>query len=119
MHRPLTVRTACLVAALAVAATLGVASPGVAQPVLGGGVASPVQIDRDAPRTIVVVQPGLAETAVASCAGGAAIGYLLVLASGVGSALGTPALFCGLSIAASVASTAAVWTLQSTSALVR
>ncbi len=62
-------------------------------------------------RTVVVVQPpGLVETAVASCAGGAMIGALAVYASGVGSIGATAGLFCGLSVAASVVSTAAVWT---------
>jgi hypothetical protein len=53
--------------------------------------------------------PQLVETAVGACAGGAAIGYLVVLATGVGAPLGTAGLFCGLSVAASVASTTASW----------
>ena len=62
--------------------------------------------------TIVVVQqpPGLVESAIASCAGGAMIGALVVYASGVGGVGSTAGLFCGLSVAASVVSTAAVWT---------
>ncbi len=62
-------------------------------------------------RTVVMVQPpGLVETAIASCAGGAMIGVLAVYASGVGAMGPTAGLFCGLSVAASVVSTAAVWT---------
>lgn len=51
-----------------------------------------------------------AEAAVASCAGGAAIGYLAVLATGAPAPLETAALFCGLSVAATAASTVAVGT---------
>lgn len=62
-------------------------------------------------RTVVVVQPpGLVETAIASCAGGAAIGALAVYATGIGTIGPTAGLFCGLSVAATVASTAAIWT---------
>jgi hypothetical protein len=60
---------------------------------------------------VVVVQPaGFAETAVASCAGGAMIGYLAVIATGAPAPFGTAALFCGLSVAATMASSVAVWT---------
>ena len=38
------------------------------------------------------------------------IGYLVVLATGAPSPFGTAALFCGLSVAATTASTVAVWT---------
>ncbi len=68
-------------------------------------------------RVIVVIPPGFAETAVASCAGGAMIGYLAVLATGAPSPLGTAALFCGLSVAATTASSVAVWTWRSTTSL--
>ena len=63
-------------------------------------------------RAVVVTSqtPGMVETAIASCAGGAAIGALIVYASGFGSIVPTAGLFCGLSVAASVASTAAIWT---------
>ena len=63
-------------------------------------------------RTIVVVQqsPGVVESAIASCAGGAMIGALVVYASGLGGVGSTAGLFCGLSVAASVVSSAAVWT---------
>lgn len=62
-------------------------------------------------RSVVVVQsPGLAEAALASCAGGAMIGALVVTASGVGSMGSTAGLFCGLSVAASVVSTITIWT---------
>ena len=63
-------------------------------------------------RTVVVVPqtPGLVETAIASCAGGAAIGALVVYSTGMGAIGPTAGLFCGLSVAASLASTAAIWT---------
>jgi len=51
-----------------------------------------------------------AESAIASCAGGAAIGYLAVLATGAPNPVGTAALFCGLSVAATTASVLAVGT---------
>ncbi len=70
-----------------------------AAPVVGGAVSS-------APSS------GFAEAAVASCAGGAMIGYLAVLATGGPSPVGTAALFCGLSVAATTASTVAVWTWE-------
>jgi uncharacterized membrane protein YebE (DUF533 family) len=82
-------------ACLPLLATLLLASPASAQ--TAGGV--------------VVVQPSaFADTAVASCAGGAAIGYLVVVASGGATPFATAALFCGLSVAATAASTVAVWT---------
>jgi len=66
------------------------------------------------------VQPaGFAEAAVASCAGGAMIGYLAVLATGAATPLGTAALFCGLSVAATAASGIAVWTWDTTTSFVR
>lgn len=65
---------------------------------------------RAQPTTVVVLPAGFAETAIASCAGGAMIGYLAVLATGAPSPFGTAALFCGLSVAATTASTVAVWT---------
>jgi len=85
-----------------------VATPAAAQtaaPLVGGVINS-------TPDQQVIAGPaaGFAEATVASCAGGAAIGYLVVLAAGAPSPLGTAALFCGLSVAATVASTAAVWT---------
>jgi hypothetical protein len=87
----------CLVAAPAAAQTTA--------PLVGGVVNS-------GPDQHMIAGPpaGFAEAAVASCAGGAAIGYLVVLAVGAPSPLGTAALFCGLSVAATVASAAAVWT---------
>ncbi len=60
--------------------------------------------------TVVVVQQvSLAEAAMASCAGGAMIGYLLVVATGPGSPTATAALFCGLSAAATVTSSVTFW----------
>jgi hypothetical protein len=80
------------------------AMPATAQPAGGAVNSLPDQ-------GVVVAQPaGFAETAVASCAGGAMIGYLVVLATGAPSPAGTAALFCGLSVAATTASTVAVWT---------
>jgi hypothetical protein len=93
--------------AMPLLAALSLATPAAAQsaaPLAGGAVNSPAE-------TRVVVQPaGFAEVAVASCAGGAMIGYLAVLATGAPSPAGTAALFCGLSVAATAASTVAVWT---------
>ena len=60
---------------------------------------------------------GFAETALASCAGGAMIGYLAVLAVGAPSPAGTAALFCGLSVAATTASSVTLWTWRKTTAL--
>jgi hypothetical protein len=63
-------------------------------------------------RTIVVIpqSPGLAESALASCAGGAIIGALIVVVRGVGAVGPTAGLFCGLSAAASLVSTVTIWT---------
>ena len=81
------------------------ASAQTAAPLVGGVVTS------NSGREVVVVQPaGFADAAVASCAGGAAIGYLIVVATGGPSPFGTAAVFCGLSVAATAASTVAVWT---------
>jgi hypothetical protein len=66
--------------------------------------------ERNGTPLVVVQRPGFTETAVASCAGGAAIGYLAVIATGAGSPAATAALFCGLSVAAGAASTVAIWT---------
>lgn len=72
-------------------------------------------------RTVVLTPrpPGLVETAIASCAGGAAIGAVVVYASGIGQAGPTAALFCGLSVAASLASTAAIWTWRAATGTAR
>jgi hypothetical protein len=94
-------------ACLPLLASLLLADPASAQsaaPVVGGVVTSPGG-DVYASRA-----SGFADNAVASCAGGAAIGYLIVLASGGPTPFGTAALFCGLSVAATTASTVAVWT---------
>lgn len=61
---------------------------------------------------LVEPQPaGLLETAVASCTGGAVIGamigVLVVFAGGFGAIAPAAGLFCGLSVAASVVSSAA------------
>ena len=73
-----------------------------AAPVIGGVVSSP--------QVVVANPPSLAENALASCAGGAAIGYLVVLAAGAPTPGATAALFCGLSVAATTASTITAWT---------
>ncbi len=73
--------------------------------------AAPVPARAQEHNVVVVVQPpGLAESALASCAGGAMIGALLVTASGAGGLGATAGLFCGLSVAASVVSTLTFWT---------
>ena len=90
---------------LLLAATLPAAPQAAAQgaaPVVGGVVSTGPQV--------VSRSSSFAETAVASCAGGAAIGYLAVLATGAPAPLNTAALFCGLSVAATTASTVAIWT---------
>ena len=95
-------------ACLPVLAALLMTSPATAQtaaPLVGGVVNS------GPGREVVVSRPGsFAETAVASCAGGAAIGALVALVTGGATPVGTAALFCGLSVAATTASTVAVWT---------
>jgi len=65
----------------------------------------------DSGRSPYTPTSSLTEAALASCAGGATIGALVVLASGVGSPSGTAVLFCGLSAAATVTSalTSATW----------
>jgi len=90
-------------AALLVLASLYVATPAAAQ---------------TEQRAVVAVPASFAETAVASCAGGAMIGYLAVATTGGASPLGTAALFCGLSIAATTASTVALWTWHRTTSLI-
>jgi hypothetical protein len=99
--------SAISLASLALLASLIVTVPASAQaaPLVGGVVSS------SPGQEVVVMQPsGFADTAVASCAGGAAIGYLAVVATGGVTPLGTAAMFCGLSVAATAASTVAVWT---------
>jgi hypothetical protein len=56
------------------------------------------------PRVVIAEPPSFAEVAVSSCAGGAMIGVLAVLVTGVGTPGSTAALFCGLSVAATAAS---------------
>jgi hypothetical protein len=89
-------RTNIIAAVLISAAVL--ATPAAAQPVGGVVDTGPAQ------------SSGFAEAAIASCAGGAVIGYLAVLATGAPAPIGTAALFCGLSVAATTASTIAVGT---------
>jgi hypothetical protein len=105
------------IAALLLLAALAVPPPAAAQtaaPLVGGVVSSsPGQ------QVVVLQPPSFAETALASCAGGAAIGYLAVVAVGGTTPLSTAALFCGLSVAATAASTVTVWTWQTAKSLFR
>ncbi len=96
-------------AVLCLLAALFLAIPAKAQ--TAGGVVATSGDQRE------VVGSGFAEAAVASCAGGAMIGYLAVLATGAPSPVGTAALFCGLSVAATAASTVTVWTWHKTTSL--
>lgn len=81
------------------------AMPTAAQTVAGGVVnSSPNQ------RVVYVESSGFAEAAVASCAGGAMIGVLAGFAVGTPSPGSTAALFCGLSVAATAASSITAWT---------
>ena len=66
-------------------------------------------------RQVVFVprRPGIVEGAVSSCAGGAAIGYLIVFATGVGDPWASSTLFCGLSAAASVTGGLTSWAWRS------
>ena len=52
--------------------------------------------------------PAMAEALIAACAGGAAIGYLIGAVSTPSASAQTALLFCGLSTAATAASSAAV-----------
>ncbi len=61
---------------------------------------------------VVVRQGGLTEAALSACAGGAAIGFILVWASGTGAAGPTAGLFCGLSVAATVSASIASYALR-------
>ncbi len=82
--------------------------------------AGPLLVAPAAAQSAGGVQPvDLAQAAVASCAGGAMIGYLAVLATGAATPVGTAALFCGLSVAATAASSIAVWTWDTTTSFVR
>jgi hypothetical protein len=60
---------------------------------------------------VMVEPPDLVDVALSSCASGAVIGFLAVVATGGGSPGTTAALFCGLSVAATAASvvTYSVW----------
>ena len=93
----------------------------IAAPVFVAGLlTAPLPANAQASPTGGIVVAGgssLAESAIASCAGGAAIGYLVVLGTGVGAPVETSALFCGLSVAASVASSVAVEAWRSTARL--
>lgn len=76
--------------------------------VLAGGLAVACLSGRAAQAQAVTIQPtGLMEASVSACAGGAAIGYLIVAASGAPGAGQTALLFCGLSVAATVSGTVA------------
>jgi hypothetical protein len=95
-------RTSAIALALLVAL---LATPAGAQTAAGGVVnSSPNQ------RVVYVESGGFAEAAVSSCAGGAMIGFLAALAVGTPSPGSTAALFCGLSVAATTASSITSWT---------
>ena len=95
-----TIAAAAILVALSLPAAAQTATP------LAGGV-----VNSGPGQQVVIARPAsFAETAVASCAGGAAIGALVVFATGGMSPVGTAALFCGLSVAATTASTVALWT---------
>lgn len=99
---------------LLLAATLATAPQAAAQaapPLAGGAVYSGAQ-------QVIAQPPGFAENALASCAGGAMIGYLAVLATGAATPVATAALFCGFSVAATTASSLAVWTWRKTTSLI-
>jgi hypothetical protein len=68
------------------------------------GTAGAQAVERE---VVVVRQGGLTEAAISACAGGAAIGVILVLASGTGAMGPTAGLFCGLSVAATVTASVA------------
>lgn len=87
----------------------------VAALLVGGSRPASAQI---ADREIIVVRSAsVTEAAVSACAGGAAIGVLLVWASGAGSAAPTAGLFCGLSVAATVAASTASYAWRSVGGL--
>ena len=98
---------ALVLAALAILPTAGVAAQS-ALPAVGGAITLPPPPAR-IEQVIVVPEPNFTEAAVASCAGGAMIGYLIVAASGAGAPLATSALFCGLSAAASATGGLTAW----------
>ena len=59
-------------------------------------------------------KPGLMDVAIPSCAGGAAVGAIIALGSGVTPAVPTAVLFCGLSVSASLAANLAARTWRAT-----
>jgi len=61
-----------------------------------------------------VWQPTLMEVAISSCAGGAAVGALVAWGGGAMAPVPTAALFCGLSVTATVAANVASRTWRST-----
>jgi hypothetical protein len=100
-----------VVAPLLAASAIILATEGAALSALApvGGVlnvAPPVQTEQ---QVVIVPSPSFTESAVASCAGGAMIGYLLVAASGAGAPVATSALFCGMSVAASATGSITAW----------
>ncbi len=62
----------------------------------------------------MVWQPTLMEVAISSCAGGAAVGALVAWGGGAMAPAPTAALFCGLSVTATVAANVASRTWRST-----
>jgi len=83
-------------------------------PPFSSGILPPPPPSPNEPRVIMLPRrPGLVEAAVSSCAGGAAIGYLIVFATGVGDPWASSTLFCGLSAAASVTGGLTSWAWRS------
>jgi len=62
--------------------------------------------------------PGLIEIAISSCAGGAAVGALVAWGGGSAAPLPTAAVFCGLSVSATVAANVAGMTWRGLSGLI-
>jgi hypothetical protein len=109
---------AIIVAAVLLSASFAVPLPAAAQaaPLVGGVVSSGPSSGQ---QVVIINGPSFAETALSACAGGAAIGYLAVLATGAPTPASTAALFCGLSVAATAASTIAVVTWNTAASLFR
>ena len=76
----------------------------------GGPVSAQVVVERD---VIVVRQCGVTEAMISACAGGAAIGAVIVWGSGTGAVLPTAGLFCGLSVAATISASVATYAWRS------
>ncbi len=100
-----------VVAPLLAASAIILATEGVALSALApvGGAPNVMPSAQTEQQVVIMPSPSFSEAAVASCAGGAMIGYLLVAASGAGTPVATSALFCGLSVAASATGSVTAW----------